>query len=120
MATRGVSKDLREMLDSKFEQHEHRSQLAIGELKSEIVAIIHEQDKAAQERHGQTLGVLASHASRLDLHDLRLGKVEERAKELLDDRKAASGDVKRWMLGVAGSVLMAFLGALVTLALRGR
>jgi len=120
MAGRGVSKDLREMLDDKFTQHEHRSQLAIGELKSEIVSIIHEQDKLAQERHNQTLGVLAAHGSRLDLHELRINRVEDRASEYLDDRKASAGDTKRWLLGVGASIFMAALGALLTLALRGR
>lgn len=108
------------MLDDKFQQHEHRSQLAIGELKSEIVSLIHEQDKIAQDRHNQTLGVLASHGSRLDVHELRLNRVEDRASEYFDDRKASAGDVKRWLLGIGASVFMALLGALLTLALRGR
>lgn len=107
-------------LDEKFTAHEHRSQLAMNELKSELVEVVHAQEKAAVERHNQTLGVLGAHASRLELHELRLGKVEERAKELADDRKAATSDVKRWLLGVAGSVLLALLGALLSLTLRGR
>lgn len=108
------------MLDDKFTQHEHRSQLAIGELKSEIVSLIHEQDKIAQDRHNQTLGVLASHGSRLDVHELRLNRVEDRASEYFDDRKASAGDTKRWLLGIGASIFMALLGALLTLALRGR
>ena len=96
------------MLDDKFTQHEHRSQL------------IHEQDKIAQDRHNQTLGVLASHGSRLDVHELRLNRVEDRASEYFDDRKASAGDVKRWLFGVGASIFMALLGALLTLALRGR
>ena len=119
MAARGVSKDLRELLDDKFTQHEHRSALAINELKGEIVAYIHEQEKAAQERHNQTLGVLSAHGSRLDLHELRIGKVETAAIDLVNERKASAGDVKRWLLGIAASFVMALFGALVTMALRG-
>ena len=115
-----MSKELRELLDDKFQQHEHRSALAINELKAELTAVIHAQDKAAQERHGQTLGVLASHASRLDVHDLRLGKVEENTRELSADRKSSLDDTKRWLLGFGASVVMAILAALVSLALRGR
>jgi hypothetical protein len=118
MAARGVPKDLRDLLDDKFAQHEHRSALAINEFKSEIVNYIHEQEKAAQERHNQTLGVLSAHGSRLDLHELRLNRVEDRASEFVDDRKAATGDMKRWLLTLAASLLMALFGVLLTAAFR--
>jgi hypothetical protein len=104
-----TTEGLKELLDEKFAAHEHRSNLAISELKNELVTIVHAQDKKNEERHAQTLGVLSAHGSRLELHDLRIERVEEKAKELHDDRKLVIGDWKRWVLGVVAAVLVAWI-----------
>lgn len=113
-----VSTDFVKMLDSKFAAHEQRSSEAISELRDSLLAMLLAAEAKNEHRAEVMLALLTGHSTKLELHDLRIVRVEEKAKELDSDRKLASGDVKRSVLAVFVGAVLALLGALVSSSFR--
>jgi len=114
MASR-VSPDLKALLDEKFSAHEHRSNLAISELEGRLRELMHDQEKAQDKRHMETLSLLQTHSSELTAHDVRIKRVEEHA---------AKGELKRdesfaaWRglaLAIVGALAVSAITSIVTL-----
>jgi hypothetical protein len=115
MPSARVSADLIKVLDDKFSAHEHRSAKAISDLKTEVVSLIREQEKKHDERHAQTLGVLSAHGSRLDVHELRIDRVEEGEKAIVAKRDASDAEWRKWALGLLAAMLVSAVSSLLTL-----
>ena len=107
------------MLDDKFAAHEHRSNVAISELRDNLSEMLKASDERNEVRHASVVALLTGHTTKLELHDLRIDRVEEKTKEFEADRKLATGDVKRSMFAVFVGALLALLGALVSRAFHG-
>jgi hypothetical protein len=101
------------MLDERFRRHEQQSAAAIGEVKDELRSMREEQAK-----HGErVLGVLAMHATKLELHEHRLGVVEKSSAEAEKAKLEGVRDWKVWALGLLGALAVSGLSALAALAL---
>jgi len=94
MASR-VSSDLKALLDDKFAAHEHRSNLAISELEGRLREMMHEQEKAQDKRHLETMTLLQTHTSEITAHDVRIKRVED-----------SSSAWRAWALTVVGTLLV--------------
>lgn len=104
-----VSSDLKALLDEKFSAHEHRSNLAISELEGRLRELMHDQEKAQDKRHLETLTLLQTHSSELTAHDVRIKRVED---------QASKGELKRDESFAAWrGMAMAIVGALAVSAI---
>lgn len=108
----GVSTELVKLLDDKFAAHENRSTSQIKELKGELSSLIKEQEKKADDRHQQTTALLSDHTAKLDVHHVKIQKIEETTKELHQHRQDSHAEWKRWGLGL---LTLAIATAITTL-----
>ena len=102
------------LLDERFRRHEQQSAFAIGEVKDELRAM--REDAAKQG--DRVLGVLAMHATKIELHEHRLGVVEKASTEVDKAAHDSFRDWRSWALGIVGALVVAALSAIATLALR--
>ena len=114
-----VPTDFLKMLDDKFAAHEHRSSQAIESLRDNLSDMLKASEEKNEVRHAQTMALLTAHTTKLELHDLRIDRVEEKTKEIESDRKLATGDLKRSLFAVLVGAALAMLGALVSRAFHG-
>lgn len=116
---RSIPTELVKLLDDKFAAHEHRSNAAIDNLRDNLSEMLRAEADKNELRHAATMALLTGHTTKIEVHDLRIDRVEEKTKELDGDRKLATADVKRSVFAVFIGAALALLGALVSRAFRG-
>ena len=116
---RSIPTELVKLLDDKFAAHEHRSNAAIDNLRDNLSEMLRAEADKNELRHAATMALLTGHTTKIEVHDLRINRVEEKTKEIENDRKLATGDVKRSAFAVFIGAALALLGALVSRAFRG-
>lgn len=118
-ARSSIPTELVKLLDDKFAAHEHRSNVAINDLRDNLSEMLRAEAEKNELRHAATMALLTGHTTKIELHDLRIDRVEEKTKEIENDRKLATGDVKRSAFAVFVGAALALLGALVSRAFKG-
>ena len=116
---RSIPTELVKLLDDNFAAHEHRSNAAIDNLRDNLSEMLRAEADKNELRHAATMALLTGHTTKIEVHDLRIDRVEEKTKELDGDRKLATADVKRSVFAVFIGAALALLGALVSRAFRG-
>lgn len=118
-STKSIPTELVKLLDEKFAAHEHRSNAAINDLRDNLSEMHRAEAEKNELRHAATMALLTGHTTKIELHDLRIDRVEEKTKELDTERKLATGDVKRGVFAVFVGAVLALLGAIVSRAFKG-